>query len=152
LAMLCPGEASIISAAVLSNIPTRQTMAIESSCPSCNQLLRVPDESPGKNAKCPKCGMVVQIPAAGTPPKPNLFADTTAGPPVNPYASPQGTAFPLAPAATVGAPVTRHVVGVGPIFNYAWQLWQANLGLLVGAVLIMIAIMLPLSFGIGAVS
>src|SRR2546425_12640500 len=92
--------------AALSNILTRQPMAIEFSCPSCNQLLRVPDESAGKNAKCPKCSTVVQIPAgaakqplpssdrppSGTsqPAKPNPFSETVSA---NPYATPTAASF-----------------------------------------------------------
>ena len=31
-------------------------MAIEFRCSQCSQLLRVPDDRAGKNARCPKCG------------------------------------------------------------------------------------------------
>jgi phage FluMu protein Com len=38
-------------------------MAIEFSCPHCQQLVRTPLTAAGKKGKCPKCNAVVQIPA-----------------------------------------------------------------------------------------
>ena len=38
-------------------------MAIQVNCPSCNALLKTPESSAGKKAKCPKCGGIVEIPA-----------------------------------------------------------------------------------------
>jgi phage FluMu protein Com len=43
-------------------------MTIEFRCGQCNQLLRVPDNSSGKNARCPKCKALMQIPAASAVP------------------------------------------------------------------------------------
>jgi len=104
-------------------------MAIEFSCPSCNQLLRVPDESAGKNAKCPKCSTIVQIPASGAPPlpssnwapqppaqapKPNPFSETASA---NPYATPTAASFQpfeqRRPGAKVMAPaIALLIVGL----------------------------------------
>ncbi|MEX2176279.1 MAG: YIP1 family protein [Pirellulaceae bacterium] len=39
-------------------------MPIEFRCSQCNQLLRVPENSAGKNARCPKCASLMQVPAA----------------------------------------------------------------------------------------
>lgn len=39
-------------------------MPIEFRCSSCNRILRTPDESAGKKARCPECGAIVDIPAA----------------------------------------------------------------------------------------
>lgn len=39
-------------------------MAIEFRCNECQQLLRVPDDSAGKNARCPKCQALMAVPAA----------------------------------------------------------------------------------------
>jgi hypothetical protein len=155
-------------------------MPIEFRCTGCQQQLRVPDTSAGKNAKCPKCGAVLVVPASlgaplpsfGPPPSgftpppaqpqqpPSPFSDPLksapgaspfssgpaganpfspagaggygaggAGP--NPYASPQGAAYQT-PITTPGGPITNVPVSVEQIFNYAWQIWQTNLGLLVG--------------------
>ena len=38
-------------------------MAIEFRCSQCNQLLRVPDDSVGRSARCPKCQSLMQVPA-----------------------------------------------------------------------------------------
>ena len=38
-------------------------MPVEYSCQNCRNLLRVPDESAGKMAKCPSCGAVTLVPA-----------------------------------------------------------------------------------------
>jgi DNA-directed RNA polymerase subunit M/transcription elongation factor TFIIS len=37
-------------------------VAIQVNCPSCNALLKTPESSAGKKAKCPKCGGIVEIP------------------------------------------------------------------------------------------
>src|SRR5262245_56230884 len=39
-------------------------MSIEFRCSQCNQLLRVPDDSAGKNARCPKCQALMVVPGA----------------------------------------------------------------------------------------
>lgn len=39
-------------------------MSIEFRCPNCKQRLRVPDGSPGKNARCVKCQALMRVPAA----------------------------------------------------------------------------------------
>jgi DNA-directed RNA polymerase subunit RPC12/RpoP len=41
-------------------------MAIEFRCASCQQLLKVPDDSAGKNARCPKCSSLVVVPGASS--------------------------------------------------------------------------------------
>jgi phage FluMu protein Com len=53
-------------------------MAIEFRCSQCSQLLRVPDNSAGKNARCPKCQALMTVPgeAAVEPP-----GDVTSRPP-----------------------------------------------------------------------
>src|SRR5437870_2934453 len=111
--------------AALSNILTRQPMAIEFSCPTCSQLLRVPDESAGKNAKCPKCSTVVQIPAVsamqpqapanwpppevGQPAKPNPFSETVSA---NPYATPTAAFFQPSDQRRPGIKVTAPAVAL----------------------------------------
>jgi phage FluMu protein Com len=39
-------------------------MSIEFRCSQCDQLLRVPDDSAGKNARCPKCQALMIVPSA----------------------------------------------------------------------------------------
>jgi hypothetical protein len=140
-------------------------MPIEFICPTCQQQLRVPDDAVGKNARCPKCNASAIVPAAleypvgaggpappaGAPfggPNPWSFGDAqaSAATPLgskstgaNPYASPQP--LPFQPAVTVaGGEIRNQRVGVDPIFNYAWQLWQQHLGLLVGIAATMLGV------------
>lgn len=40
-------------------------MPIEFRCSGCQKLLRTPDESAGKKARCPDCGSIVDVPATG---------------------------------------------------------------------------------------
>lgn len=42
-------------------------MAIEFSCPHCQQLVRTPLTAAGKKGRCPQCGSVVHIPAVQAP-------------------------------------------------------------------------------------
>ena len=39
-------------------------MAIEFRCPACDKLLKTPDDSAGRQAKCPNCGGVATVPTA----------------------------------------------------------------------------------------
>ncbi|HVX60483.1 MAG TPA: YIP1 family protein [Pirellulales bacterium] len=83
-------------------------MPIEFRCNQCSKLLRVGDETAGKQAKCPSCGTVQTIPASSfspplaTPEVPSSAPPSPFAPvpgPVasdNPYASP--TSAPLPPA------------------------------------------------------
>jgi len=73
-------------------------MPIEFRCSGCQRILRTPDESAGKQARCPECGTILEVPQAqGT-----AAASSTAGPEPapessglveNPYRSPSGYAF-----------------------------------------------------------
>ena len=40
----------------------------EFRCTNCSKLLRTPDESAGKKAKCPQCGTIVGLPTAADQP------------------------------------------------------------------------------------
>jgi phage FluMu protein Com len=105
-------------------------MPIEFRCSQCNQLLRVPDDSAGKSARCPKCQALMTVPAAadanlpfalvqplaGSPPPPkpppdNPFGDYASASPfaapaaggLNPYASPAGAAYAFEQAIPPGS-------------------------------------------------
>jgi len=69
-------------------------MAIEFRCSQCSQLLRVPDDSAGKHARCPKCQSLMTVPAASQP---------GASQPATPLAG--GSPFsPLTPSSGPGQP------------------------------------------------
>jgi hypothetical protein len=83
--------------------------------------------------------------AALPPPPKNPFGDPGtapfgAGQSVNPYASPLGTVAQAKPSPLQSLPINPQQVAMDPIFNFAWQIWKVNLGLLVGVTVIMMAI------------
>jgi hypothetical protein len=141
-------------------------MPIDFSCTGCAKLLRVSDESAGKDARCPDCGAINRVPAAGAapfaplgapPPQPEkqdwLFNEAGSAPAssnpfgaaatANPYAAPQASAY--APAYP-SLPIQPTVVSVEPIMNYAWEIWKQNLGLLVGTTVTIFVVNWVLSF------
>jgi uncharacterized membrane protein len=122
-------------------------MPIEFPCPRCTQQLRVPDTAAGKEAKCPKCGEIARIPvpvAASQPawgfsdrqaePKPG--GTPFASPSANPYAAPAPVTFTDARQSFGSLPIAPQAVGVEPILGHAWEVWKANLGLLVGVTVV----------------
>lgn len=64
-------------------------MPIQFPCPSCNNILQVPDSAAGKAAKCKGCGNTAPIPAASTvglnalPPAPSFPAQPDGSYPTN---------------------------------------------------------------------
>lgn len=79
-------------------------MPIEFRCTACGKLLRTPDETAGKQAKCPECGAVMAIPVPAAPPHPPTGSPFVAGGgptaagAANPYQS------PISDAAAVAVP------------------------------------------------
>jgi hypothetical protein len=100
-------------------------MPIQFRCSSCQKLLRVPDGSTGRRAKCPDCGSVSSVPAAddlGQPvalvEEPNAFASPTA--PLSSAsvaASPPVEAGAIAPAKITAGQVFNTTLG---IFKRKW--------------------------------
>ncbi len=107
-------------------------MPIEFRCSHCGKLLRTPDETAGRQAQCPECGALTEVPAAAAgsaaPPLAPLGSDSAAGeaeaagtpfrpgtvPPgfdsANPYQSPYGDAYAVAPAQRVSGPAVGLIV------------------------------------------
>lgn len=148
-------------------------MTIEFRCGQCNQLLRVPDTAAGKNARCPNCQAVTMAPAGSVaasppmdasgfgggppsvPPPDHPFGETAAGHPfgdqvasINPYASPASAG--MLPNYFAMAPISPRPVAADAVFNYAWAIWKANLGLLVGITVIQIAVSYAIALPFGA--
>ena len=87
-------------------------MPIEFRCPSCGGLLRVPDETAGRQAQCPQCGSQSTVPAAtgstpfppgGLTPAPSAGAEA-----VNPFQSPSQVAGPV---WMEGGPTREYALG-----------------------------------------
>jgi len=76
-------------------------MPIEFRCSQCSRLLRTPDETAGKQAKCPECGTVMEIPASPVEP---------AGDPFAPQASPSKSP---PPEGRGGSPFSQEIPSPG---------------------------------------
>lgn len=110
-------------------------MTIEFACPGCQKQLRVQDAAAGKKAQCPECGALTQVPAEGVPvgvaPAAPGFADGGD----NPFQSP-------AVGSDFQAPTTEIVparIDLGDVFDTTWRLFKNQWGMLVVAMLIVMA-------------
>ncbi len=141
-------------------------MPIEFRCESCSKLLRTPDESAGKKAKCPQCGTIVDVPAGGgdqagasappeTPsaqsssPTPESLANDSnpfgaSAPSVsvpdsdNPYASPSLSSSVVQAKQSLTGELTHNKISFDDLLNTAWSITMDNLGpmLTIGAILL----------------
>jgi phage FluMu protein Com len=123
-------------------------MPIEFRCTQCDRLLRTPDGTAGKSAKCPQCGTVVPIPETAPPaqaPPPQQF-DPPPEPAVapglrdtithtdaaNPYQSPA--------AAEMRGNIPRGYaptqIDLGETLSRTWELYKQNMGMLIAGTLI----------------
>ncbi len=126
-------------------------MSIEFSCAGCGQKLRVSDESAGKRAKCPKCSQVNEIPTSADeddlrllpeePPFPAGDSPFQPSPTANPYSAPQA-GYDAASEPPIGGKVGNVPADIGSILNYAVAVWQKNLGLLIGATVVLVGVSL----------
>lgn len=129
-------------------------MPIEFRCESCSKLLRTPDESAGKKAKCPQCGAIVDVPTDGAsqsgaaassetspqipamPQRPfdgaNPFAalGTTGRAPDsdNPYASPSLTGEVQQAKPAAFGELAHNVISFDDLLRTAWSITMDNLG------------------------
>jgi uncharacterized membrane protein/DNA-directed RNA polymerase subunit RPC12/RpoP len=141
-------------------------MTIQFKCGQCGQTLKVGDNAAGKRAKCPKCQSVVSIPEVSAespdlgpvPPPPPQPKPDSAGDEwdrfmdspfpkdaENPYQSPTATKepqyLPKGDPKTLGSQPVRNVpTEFGSIMNYSWAVWKENLGLLIGAMVVVMII------------
>lgn len=146
-------------------------MPIELNCPSCSQTLRVPDDAAGKHARCAQCQAVILVPgneAPSSPQPPSQPSESPFGGPsqsptpmpakpgpqqdINPFQSPTTHAFQDKPGFGDGdpnKPVRPQAADFGPIMGRAFDLWKANLGLLVGVTFVVAGINWVISFTSG---
>jgi phage FluMu protein Com len=134
-------------------------MAVEFRCMSCSKLLRTPDESAGKKAKCPQCGAILDVPrespsATGRsvgdvdfrPTADSTTEDRTVNPyaaPTNPYAAP--TTSTASVQATVAKGELQHtLLDFDELLRKSWVFFKENVGeiALLGLVLVGINIAL----------
>ena len=110
-------------------------MPIEFRCTHCDRLLRTPDGTSGKEAKCPQCGAIVKIPepvqttAAPPSPPPELSPHVESG---NPYQSPIATSMAAAPQGEIHRGFHPTRIDLGDVLSRAWQIFKANMWPCVG--------------------
>jgi DNA-directed RNA polymerase subunit RPC12/RpoP len=76
-------------------------MPIEFSCPTCSKLLRTPDESAGKKARCPQCSTIVDVPLSAPGGMSSPFtAPDAAG--ASPFSAPRGATGEMPPPKPAG--------------------------------------------------
>lgn len=123
-------------------------MPTEFRCTQCQKLLRTPDETAGKQAKCPSCGAVLPIPTASEPssapptpgpydtPEPRADVPPPLGPPsANPYASPTAYDSPASHAAARGG-IRPTKLDLGEALGRTWAAYKSQLGMCLLIVLI----------------
>lgn len=111
-------------------------MPIEFPCPECSSLLRTPDDSSGKKAKCPNCGAISDVPLQRVSVAEDVAPFESPGDPfaafgsseaveleksANPFAEPAESPFPLSkpgasenPYATPAATAEFYSAGGAP--------------------------------------
>ncbi len=104
-------------------------------CPSCRQIVRLPDDSPGKSTLCPKCGAIISVPGGFAPAR---FGPAPAASD-NPYSAPQSGYAPPALAVS-GGMIRNQPADAGQVISHAWKVWAENLGLLLGVTLVMLVV------------
>ncbi|MFO0905454.1 MAG: hypothetical protein U0939_20765 [Pirellulales bacterium] len=134
-------------------------MPIEFRCAGCQKLLRTPDDSAGKKARCPDCGAIVDVPAshggasggAGEPPSPGSPFGAAPGNQDNPFSDRGASAAPrveasqpaydganpyaapgMTPEPTWSSPggtLTQQQVTVEQLLSETWNFVKANFGM-----------------------
>lgn len=131
-------------------------MPIEFPCAQCGNLLRTPDDTAGKQAKCPDCGGLTRVPTptqqdappqvttpgggspfaqdpGATAPRPHEAKPTVD--PANPYASsvgysPEtGAASSYAYGAQTTGELKHQYLDFGELLNTTWSSYTAQLGM-----------------------
>jgi len=126
-------------------------MPIEFRCTQCQKLLRVPDETAGRQAKCPACDTVLTIPSAssapplgGGPPTPPI------SPGVNPYQAPSLAAARADEASLIGTRIFQPTtIEVTEVVRRAWEIYKLKMGFTMLVVILGFGLQYALSFGIG---
>ena len=116
-------------------------MPIEFRCTQCEKLLRTPDESAGKKAKCPQCAAIVDVPASTPPAEAPAQESMPPGFEPQPPSSPLENSFggaSVPPHSYASAPaietklgivaLERRVVTFDEVFSRTWAIFQDGLG------------------------
>jgi hypothetical protein len=104
-------------------------MPIEFRCEQCRQLLRTPDESLGKQARCPDCGAIQTVPGG--------VAETAAAASIptiapidtnNPYQTSGGEDLLYPDAVALGGTLARRPVEIDELLSTTWSIYKNHLG------------------------
>lgn len=104
-------------------------MPIEFRCTQCNRLLRTPDGTSGRDAKCPECGAIVKIPvpAPEAPPPPSAPFVPPALAETNPNFAPARQDIDAAAAPTdyhsIFKPTT---IDISDVLTRTWTIFKAR--------------------------
>jgi phage FluMu protein Com len=111
-------------------------MPIEFRCAKCDRLLRTPDGTAGKSAKCPQCGTVTIVPdVQPTPPPPpdpeshipsGLRDTIVTGDASNPFRAPGAHGLASHAGVDRGYQPTR--IDMGEMFSRTWEIFKQNFG------------------------
>ncbi len=107
-------------------------MTVEFRCTQCDKLLRTPDGTEGKKAKCPECGTVLTIPVPVTEAEPVALVPEQAPPPphqpsANPYQSPAaGEMRAAVPPDEVRRGFQPTRIDLGEVMGRAWQIYKGR--------------------------
>ncbi len=102
-------------------------MPIEFRCTQCNKLLRTPDDTAGKQAKCPECGALMTVPAI--PAGAAVAAIPPAQPPPPPDEYVAAADQPPTPPGELG----HNLIDFADIFARTWTIFKGQWGMCIAA-------------------
>ncbi len=104
-------------------------MPIEFRCTQCNRLLRTPDGTSGRDAKCPECGTIVKIPAPAPEAPPPPAAPVVPRPmaETSPYVAPfrSDSDIPTAPTED-HATFKPTTIDISDVLSRTWTIFKAR--------------------------
>lgn len=119
-------------------------MPIEFRCTQCQKLLRVPDETAGRQAKCPACETVLTIPSsasAGTGQAPPVSPPPRDDSAFNPYQSPTQSPHIAEPTSPPGSRVFLPTkINPSEVLTRSWEIFQLKMGLIIGVVMLWLVV------------
>ncbi|MBX3414890.1 MAG: hypothetical protein KF708_19555 [Pirellulales bacterium] len=123
-------------------------MPIEFRCTNCEKLLRVPDETAGRQAKCPACDTVLAIPHASTS-GPSLAPPQPASGEANPYQAPSLTNTQADRRTSAAGPFpTAPKIDPLAVIGRAWEIFKLKMSFVILVVVIGFGLQYLVSFAI----
>ncbi len=104
-------------------------MPIEFRCTQCNRLLRTPDGTSGRDAKCPECGTIVKIPAPApeAPPPPSAPVVPRALAETSPYVAPFRPDLDIPPAPTdYHSTFKPTTIDISDVLSRTWTIFKVH--------------------------